>query len=312
MKMKQSWVRRLFRLVLCLLIVVSFSGVSISAPPDEKGEKGAMPAVLVYEVDPQAKSDGPPVDMKKLVAALERRLNPGWLRRARIRELPDGRIEVTVLKTDPSSVARIDRLVLFQGTLEFRITANTPDHRSIVARAKLLGEGETRLLGPKKPDQNKTPLIAWWVPVAEKREGSFPADIFVTRVVKDNGREVTQVLVVNDPFHVTGRCLRRAAAQTDERGRPSVSVSLTSEGAVLFAQLTSLNSPDTVTGFYRNLAIILDGKVYSAPRIQGPISEGALISGDFLAKEARDLADVLNAGPLGTRLRKVANRTNTP
>ena len=310
--MSRSSMRRASHLVFAPWIVAAFVVPAFSAEPGAKDAKRSAPAVLVYEVDPQSKRDGQPVDMKKVLAALERRLNPGWFARARIRELAGERVEVTVLKTDPPNVERIDRLVLCAGTLEFRITANTHDHRSIIARAKLLGERETKVFGEKGPDGRATPLLAWWAPVFEKREGGFPSATFVTRKVTDRDKETTQVLVVNDAFNVTGNYLLRAAPDIDERGRPDVVLAFDAAGAALFGQLTSLNLPDEVMEFYRNLAILLDGKVYSAPRIQARVFDRAQISGDFTQEEAQAFADVLNAGPLGVRLKRVTGAEKGP
>jgi beta-lactamase regulating signal transducer with metallopeptidase domain/HEAT repeat protein len=71
-------------------------------------------------------------------------------------------------------------------------------------------------------------------------------------------------------------------------GRPLIEVRLTDQGRERFAEVTRQN-------IHRRLAIILDGRLYSAPRILQEIPGGmAQISGDFSEDEARDLARRIN------------------
>lgn len=82
-----------------------------------------------------------------------------------------------------------------------------------------------------------------------------------------------------------------------------ISFSLEPAGARKFARTTGEN-------IGKRLAIILDGKVKSAPTIQTRIPNGrGQITGDFSMDEARDLAIVLRAGTLPTPIDIVENRT---
>jgi protein-export membrane protein SecD/preprotein translocase SecF subunit len=95
---------------------------------------------------------------------------------------------------------------------------------------------------------------------------------------------------------VTGRDLRSARSAPDEFGRPGVAFSLTRDATERFAALTRDNVG-------RRLAIVLDGRVHSAPFIEGPIERGVgSIRGGFTAQEAADLALVLRAGALPASL----------
>ena len=85
-----------------------------------------------------------------------------------------------------------------------------------------------------------------------------------------------------------------------------VSLKLTSEGAVTFAKITSENVG-------RNLAIMLDGLVYSSPVIREAIRGGqASISGGFSMEEAKQLAVILRAGALPAPLEVMEERTVGP
>ncbi|MCQ2184181.1 MAG: protein translocase subunit SecDF [Bacteroidales bacterium] len=75
-------------------------------------------------------------------------------------------------------------------------------------------------------------------------------------------------------------------------GNPAVSMSMNAEGANIWAQLTKNN-------IGRQIAIVLDGMVYSYPTVQNEISGGnSEITGNFDLEEAEDLANVLKSGKL--------------
>jgi preprotein translocase subunit SecD len=87
---------------------------------------------------------------------------------------------------------------------------------------------------------------------------------------------------------------------------PYVELILNSRGARLFEEITAANVK-------RRLAIVLDGRVYSAPVIQERIGGGrASITGSFTIKEARDLAIILRAGALPAPVEIVEERTVGP
>jgi preprotein translocase subunit SecD len=104
---------------------------------------------------------------------------------------------------------------------------------------------------------------------------------------------------------VTGRDLRNARPTLDENGRPAVSFSLNADGAARFGTFTQNN-------INRQLAIVLDNRVFSAPRIQERINDEGRISGNFTQQEAADLALVLRSGALPANLTYLEERTVGP
>lgn len=87
---------------------------------------------------------------------------------------------------------------------------------------------------------------------------------------------------------VTGSALRTARPQIDDKGQAVIGFELTSEGAVKFEDVTGKNVG-------KMLAIVLDGVVISAPRIQSRLREGGVITG-YDSKGAQDLALLLRSG----------------
>ncbi len=104
---------------------------------------------------------------------------------------------------------------------------------------------------------------------------------------------------------VTGRDLRSARASLDENNRPAVSFTLNTEGAAKFGKVTGDN-------IGRRLAIILDGRVQSAPNIESRITGEGRISGSFTQDEVNNLALILRSGSLPATLTYLQERTIGP
>jgi SecD/SecF fusion protein len=90
-----------------------------------------------------------------------------------------------------------------------------------------------------------------------------------------------------------GDVITDARSEFDQNsGAAEVSMSMNVEGAKIWARLTKNNVGNSI-------AIILDGYVYSAPRVTNEIPGGrSQISGDFTVNEAKDLANILKSGKL--------------
>lgn len=99
---------------------------------------------------------------------------------------------------------------------------------------------------------------------------------------------------VRQSASVHGLDLRSAGNARDENGRPAVSFTLSSGGSQKLSHVTEDN-------IGKRLAIVLDGKIQSAPIIETRISDSGIIkggAGGFAPKQAQDLATILRAGAL--------------
>ena len=104
---------------------------------------------------------------------------------------------------------------------------------------------------------------------------------------------------------VTGTDLKNARVQKGRLGEPNVGFSLTPDGGRKFGDLTGPNVG-------RRLAIVLDNKVVSAPRINNRIDDQGVIEGSFTTQQAADLALVLRSGSLPASLTTLEERTVGP
>ena len=106
---------------------------------------------------------------------------------------------------------------------------------------------------------------------------------------------------------VTGRDLRSAAENrnTNNPGQWQVNFSLSAEAARRFGPFTEQN-----TG--RQMAIVLEHRVYSAPLIKSRIDDSGFIEGNFSQESAHDLALILRAGALPASIKYLEERTVGP
>ena len=116
------------------------------------------------------------------------------------------------------------------------------------------------------------------------------SNIFMLYAIKANTRDGEAPL--------DGACIVDATAAFGEKGSAAeVGMVMNASGARTWERLTSDNSKTSQDG--GNVAIVLDGYVYSAPRVSEAISGGrSSITGDFTMAEAQDLENVLESGKL--------------
>ena len=104
---------------------------------------------------------------------------------------------------------------------------------------------------------------------------------------------------------VTGRELRNSRPTLDENNRPAVSFSLNRDGAAKFGTFTQNN-------IGKQLGIVLDNRVQSAPQIQSRIDDEGRITGNFTSQEAQDLSLKLRSGALPANMSYLEERTIGP
>lgn len=148
--------------------------------------------------------------------------------------------------------------------------------------AKKVLPGNLRLLWSAKPTDNVNAKNVY--------------ELHAIKVTTTNGRAPIEGDVVTD-----------AKDQFNNlSGQPEVSMSMNTDGARRWAALTKANVG-------RAIAIVLDGSVYSAPRVNGEISGGqSSISGNFTIEDTKDLANTLKSGRMPAPARIVQEEVVGP
>ena len=121
--------------------------------------------------------------------------------------------------------------------------------------------------------------LLWGAKPAEGLSSKNIYELYALKVTQTSGRAPLE-----------GDVITTAKDEFDQFGRPCVSMQMNTDGARKWAQLTKMNVGKAI-------AIVLDGVVYSAPRVNGEIPGGSSqISGNFTIEDTKDLANTLKSG----------------
>ncbi len=202
----------------------------------------------------------------------------------------------------------LKRLMRGAGVLEFRITVSNTSAADEGVDITTLRQ-ELNEVGP----QNTTSPIARWFPIHDLKQWystpeqllileANPEAFFAQRDFVASVRDGVYYMLV---FDVEGKkmthggdrewSIERAGRTRDDFGRPAVSFRLDAVGGQLMSRLTGphVNQP---------MAIMLDGRVYSAPNLNSAIGNQGVIQGQFSDADISYLIRVLAAGALSARL----------
>ena len=169
----------------------------------------------------------------------------------------------------------------------------------------ILQRGEKRILvelpGLKDPDRIKKLLGK--TAQLNFRLVSESSDFGTDELISEDG----ELIKISKRIIMSGENLIDAQPNIqNQNNEPTVSFKLDRLGAQKFGRTTTDNVG-------KRLAIVLDGKIISAPSINEPITSGnGIISGNFTFQEATDLALLLRSGALPTPLEVVEERTVGP
>lgn len=272
---------------------------------------------MVFQVEEEEGKELTDEVMDKMVGAVGKRINPSGTSEITVRQVGADRLEVIVPGEDPQTVNDIKGRITNLGSLQFFITVNPQaDDPALIQKAQALPLTQSQLVR-ELPDGTKE-VYAMWIPAYEQGEDRQPKlldrsdairrSVEKTREVDGNKERYTTeeylVLVGPKEQQVSGKYLKNAAGRIDpESGQQMVSFSFNQRGAFLFSRLTSEYRPQSGKPT-RALGIVLNNELYSAPNIQGVISDQGQITGDFTSKEIAELTSVLNAGALEVPINK--------
>ena len=135
--------------------------------------------------------------------------------------------------------------------------------------------------------------------------GKVPPDMEVVSGAGAAGDTGSSFYLLRKVAGASGRDLRSAKPSLDENNRPAVSFTMTTAGARKLGKITGEN-------IGRQLAIVLDKRVRSAPRIDGRITDEGKIYGSFTTEEVADLSLTLRSGALPASLTYLEERVIGP
>lgn len=210
--------------------------------------------------------------LEDVLTVMNNRINGLGVTEPTIRIMGSNSVEVQMpgvsLKDNPESIEELSR----PAKLEFRKV-----HRSL------------------RPSSAKPPL------------SEIPMGYEVMMMESERGNQVVQV-----PYYVkirpeaSGEIIKRAYPAMEDSNRFTVCMEFTPEGSKVFERITrTILDEDRQTGTKQPLAIVLDGRLMSAPNIVSVISDRGSITGNFTRREAVELANALN-NPLSVGLKRTS------
>jgi len=229
---------------------------------------------LRYTMKPTAAKDLGRDTVEQAKEAIDRRVNELGVTEPII--VPEGEDRIVIQLPGVDDPARVKDIIKTTAQLQFRIVESGP-----MATAQAMFDA---------------------VPATKRAE----VDILPSDRTDELGRKSgVEYYAINKNVPVSGRDLKNARVEKGQVGTPVIGFSLTPEGSPKFANLTGSN-------INRQLAIVLDNRVVSAPNIEEKISDSGIIRGSFTQQEATDLALVLRSGSLPASLTTLEERTVGP
>jgi len=112
-----------------------------------------------------------------------------------------------------------------------------------------------------------------------------------------------------DAVKVEGNIRLEARSESDPNKGPSVGFTFRGDGPRRFGEMTERNFQAS-SGVLRNLAIVMDNKIVSAPTLNAVLRDGGQISGNFAQKSVNRLVSILKSGNLNAQLKPEPVSTN--
>lgn len=233
--------------------------------------------------------------INKLVAVLRNRIDQYGIAEPQIQREGRDRVAVDLPGVEDPEAAL--ELIGRTAVLEFRqVTGAGPSFPPPVERRNYTSDEDYNRATENWNALNSDALKA--IAELEERAKTDP-DLYV-------GKTEDGALYLLGQVYVTGKDLVDARVTYDELQKPAVSLKFSRDGSVAFENATAAN-------IEKQIAIVLDGAVISAPVVRSRIAGGeAQISGNFTADEAARLAVMLRAGALPVNVEVMENRSVGP
>jgi preprotein translocase subunit SecD len=214
---------------------------------------------------------------------LELGLSSAWKREVRERGMNQV-LEVLRRRIDDPVTGIPESVVTRQG--DDRILVQIPGGQIERSRAREMLRVTGFLEFKIVQDQDRTQEL-----LLARHGGSVPDGMEVVFEKEEGSERVLNAYLVRQDADVTGDYLTDARVNFDRQNRPIVGFTFNDEGGRIFGRVTQDN-------IGKQLAIVLDERVYSAPVVRSQITMRGQIEGRFSPEEAADLAVVLRAGSL--------------
>lgn len=269
--------------------------------------------------------------MPQVAEKLKRRLNPDGLKELVIRVSGPKQIEIVVPEVDEAEISDLKTRITTGGVLQFMILADDPRlDKELMDLAKEQAASKTPTIKVDDRVRDKTgKVVGRWKGVAREKDKddlSPYKDLSITNsntlvrdratgdlivftdrerafiqsdpkrnllsVLADRKVKTVEVLLRYDSaLDITGEDLKHSEVGKDESGGPCIHFSMKGNGIAKMGELTSKFKG-------RNLSIIFDNNLLSAPVIRSQISSQGQITGRFTMDEVKFMVEILKSGSM--------------
>ena len=256
---------------------------------------------------------------ERIISVIRRRVDAMGTNEPVIQGMKDHRVLVQLPGADEKTRREAKESLQNAAYLEFRLTHAKNDQlvakllSKDIAPEGYIKKGNGYVRAPNFQEVAKTPGYAARLAAFQTPD---PRYVFMLERDKDGVTYLPNFVARNTEPKVTGEHLESAIVNRDPTtGTLAIDFSLNAEGGQRFSTLTrsyKAHGPKNSTDRGRQLAIILDDQLISAPVIQSEIGARGQITGHFSPAEAQKLAAELNAGALPAPMQVLAETTVAP
>lgn len=255
--------------------------------------RGGTHLLLELEIEKLDRSEKLQDAMQRAIEIIRNRIDQYGIAETPIAKQGDRWISVDL--PGISKTEQAEALIGKTALLEFKLVSTDPQAQKVLEKVDSLSQP------PFDKEGKLLPEIAKMMPkntVLVKGKNSKDME---------GGDYGQKYYILEASVPVTGAYLENARVETDSQfGYPHIAFTFNKEGGKIFENFTAANVG-------RNLAIVLDDVVHSAPVIKSKIGGGkGIIEGNFTMEEAREIALILRAGALPAPVRIIEKRVVGP
>jgi preprotein translocase subunit SecD len=268
----------------------------------EPGEDIELGHSLVFRLEGEGDVEGDAQLSARAIEVLKQRIDPDGLKDIEFVPLDSGLVEIR-LPPGAMEPEELKGLIGSAGSLEFRVAPREPEMRPPSELSRLVDDDDRdRYVAALQKGRGAgvdVDSAFKWFPV----EGELDWYRVLALIVADGPDGRGYILLSDRSSHCMTHAqpdggdwrVVQAEATHDSQGYPAIRIRLDGAGAARMRRLSEAN-------LHRHLAIVLDGRAYSAPNIAGVMGRDLQITGRFSAEEVARLIRVLRTGALPARI----------
>ncbi len=270
--------------IVCASIAILFTGCSSPQGLTK------LDTLLIYEFEPLEAG----LSSDEIEASVLRRLDSSGSLGLQVNCIEPTKLEIVVPGNSYGAVAQCKALMRSTGELQMHMVAQRSTDSDLVEPARALSDDENLVIVDGK-------TVASWVPLAADSNGLPLADdnrpfaprykfagVSMTANVVRLVDDVHHVLLIHSQSDIDNRHFASISKSVDVNGQPAINFSMTAAGAARIKRLTSANLD-------KQMAIIFDGELITAPVIRSAIGGEGMITGNFTQREIDFMHQALQA-----------------